>query len=171
MSAVLSADVSPVRADLPAHLEADPPAPADHSRRRSAQVVRHRAGATSRCRATIRVLARGSLPRRAESGSLALDDDLGFVILHRCGESFYFLIVSTWRNDNEALGDGLGEERRGRGLLPALDARGDAPPDASASGSSARSGTSSRRGAAFSARRVEPLRARPTCATRSEGQV
>lgn len=27
--------------------------------------------------------------------------DLGFVILHRCGESFYFLLVSTWRNNNE----------------------------------------------------------------------
>src|SRR5688572_20325251 len=27
--------------------------------------------------------------------------DLGFVILHRCGEDFYFLIVSTWRNENE----------------------------------------------------------------------
>lgn len=25
----------------------------------------------------------------------------GFVILHRCGESFYFLIVSTWRGNNE----------------------------------------------------------------------
>ena len=23
------------------------------------------------------------------------------MILHRCGESFYFLIVATWRNDNE----------------------------------------------------------------------
>ena len=23
------------------------------------------------------------------------------MILHRCGKSFYFLIVSTWRNDNE----------------------------------------------------------------------
>ena len=23
------------------------------------------------------------------------------MILHRCGESFYFLLVSTWRNDNE----------------------------------------------------------------------
>ena len=23
------------------------------------------------------------------------------MILHRCGESFYFQIVSTWRNDNE----------------------------------------------------------------------
>jgi hypothetical protein len=26
---------------------------------------------------------------------------LGFVILHRCGEDFYFLIVCTWRNSNE----------------------------------------------------------------------
>ena len=23
------------------------------------------------------------------------------MILHRCGESFYFLLVCTWRNDNE----------------------------------------------------------------------
>ena len=26
---------------------------------------------------------------------------LGFVILHRCGADFYFLLVSTWRNNNE----------------------------------------------------------------------
>lgn len=26
---------------------------------------------------------------------------LGFVILHRCGEDFYFLIVCTWRGSNE----------------------------------------------------------------------
>ena len=26
---------------------------------------------------------------------------LGFVILHRCGQGFYFLIVCTWRNENE----------------------------------------------------------------------
>ncbi len=26
---------------------------------------------------------------------------LGFVILHRCGPDFYFLIVSTWRGNNE----------------------------------------------------------------------
>jgi hypothetical protein len=48
----------------------------------------------------IQVLARGSLHAAGESG-LGLADDLGFVILHRCGESFYFLLVSTWRNDNE----------------------------------------------------------------------
>ena len=27
---------------------------------------------------------------------------LGFVILHRCGSDFYFLIVNTWRGNNEA---------------------------------------------------------------------
>jgi hypothetical protein len=26
---------------------------------------------------------------------------LGFVLLHRCGNDFYFLIVSTWRGSNE----------------------------------------------------------------------
>ena len=49
----------------------------------------------------IRALARGTLRGAADSGAIDLDDDLGFVILHRCGESFYFLLVSTWRNDNE----------------------------------------------------------------------
>jgi hypothetical protein len=28
-------------------------------------------------------------------------DDLGFVVLHRCGESFYFLLVNRWRGSNE----------------------------------------------------------------------
>lgn len=32
---------------------------------------------------------------------LAIDGDLGFVILHLCGDSFFFLIVCTWRNANE----------------------------------------------------------------------
>ena len=49
----------------------------------------------------IRALARRNLRDGAKSGSLDLSDELGFVILHRCGESFYFLILSTWRNDNE----------------------------------------------------------------------
>lgn len=30
-----------------------------------------------------------------------LGDDLGFVILHRCGQEFYFLLVSSWRGNNE----------------------------------------------------------------------
>ena len=49
----------------------------------------------------LHVLARGNLRAAADSGVLDFDDDLGFVILHRCGESFYFLLVATWRNDNE----------------------------------------------------------------------
>ena len=31
----------------------------------------------------------------------SLDADIGFVILHRCGDEFYFLVVCTWRGDNE----------------------------------------------------------------------
>src|SRR6185295_16978839 len=26
---------------------------------------------------------------------------MGFVVLHRCGEDFYFLLVATWRGTNE----------------------------------------------------------------------
>jgi hypothetical protein len=49
----------------------------------------------------IRAIARRSLRDGTRSGALAVSGDLGFVILHRCGTSFYFLLVSTWRNDNE----------------------------------------------------------------------
>ncbi len=49
----------------------------------------------------VREAAYDALCRGSRSGELELDGDLGFVILHRCGESFYFLLVSTWRNDNE----------------------------------------------------------------------
>ena len=40
--------------------------------------------------------ARAFLP-----GALELGDERGFVILHRCGEGFYFLLVSVWRGSNE----------------------------------------------------------------------
>jgi len=49
----------------------------------------------------IRALGRGTLRGAVDSGAIELENDLGFVILHRCGRSFYFLLVSTWRNDNE----------------------------------------------------------------------
>ncbi len=49
----------------------------------------------------VRELAYDALCRATMTGELELSGDLGFVILHRCGESFYFLLVSTWRNDNE----------------------------------------------------------------------
>jgi hypothetical protein len=47
----------------------------------------------------IGALARDDVQRAV--GGDVLDGELGFVILHRCGESFYFLLVASWRNDNE----------------------------------------------------------------------
>jgi hypothetical protein len=49
----------------------------------------------------VRELAYDSLCREWQAGGLRLADDLGFAVLHRCGRDFYFLLVSTWRNDNE----------------------------------------------------------------------
>jgi hypothetical protein len=46
-------------------------------------------------------LARDYLEAEFKAGRLALDGELGFVVLHRCGTDFYFLLVSTWRNSNE----------------------------------------------------------------------
>ena len=45
--------------------------------------------------------ARAFVRGEADAGRLRFDDELGFVILHRCGASFYFLIVCTWRGANE----------------------------------------------------------------------
>ena len=50
--------------------------------------------------ATIRALAREALVAGSLAGELEAKG-LGFVILHRCGEGFYFLIVSTWNGSNE----------------------------------------------------------------------
>jgi hypothetical protein len=49
----------------------------------------------------IRALARRCLRDANKAGTLGLEDELGFVILHRCHDDFYFLLVSTWRNENE----------------------------------------------------------------------
>ena len=50
----------------------------------------------------MRTLARRVLEDCVEEGSLEIGEGLGFVILHRCGsEGFHFLLVGTWRNDNE----------------------------------------------------------------------
>ena len=49
----------------------------------------------------IRSLARTDLWAACAARAVPLSDDLGFVILHRCGPDFYFLITCTWRNDNE----------------------------------------------------------------------
>lgn len=49
----------------------------------------------------IRALARRCLRDAFKAGALRADDELGFVILHRCEDDFAFLLVSTWRNENE----------------------------------------------------------------------
>jgi hypothetical protein len=49
----------------------------------------------------IHAMARSFLARRAEEGALDHLGVSGFVILHRCGEHFYFLIVCSWRGSNE----------------------------------------------------------------------
>jgi hypothetical protein len=46
-------------------------------------------------------LARLGLADAARLGELRLGGALGFVILHRCGEDFHFLLVCTWQNENE----------------------------------------------------------------------
>ena len=46
-------------------------------------------------------LARLGLADAARLGELRLDGGLGFVVLHRCGDGFHFLLVSTWQNANE----------------------------------------------------------------------
>ncbi len=49
----------------------------------------------------IRDLAKRFLERESTAGKLDELGKLGFVILHRCGAEFYFLLVNSWRNDNE----------------------------------------------------------------------
>src|SRR5947207_7523759 len=46
----------------------------------------------------VRLQAREFLLAETSSGRLNITGELGFVILHLCGESFFFLIVCTWRN-------------------------------------------------------------------------
>ena len=46
-------------------------------------------------------LARDFLAREMASGAFAPEGGLGFVILHRCGGGFHFLLPSLWRNGNE----------------------------------------------------------------------
>ena len=49
----------------------------------------------------IRKLARNHVLDEYALGNLSELGDVGFVILHRCGEDFYFLLVQSWRNENE----------------------------------------------------------------------
>ncbi len=47
------------------------------------------------------VAARAFVDAWATQKADALDNDAGFVILHRCGADFYFLLVQLWRGANE----------------------------------------------------------------------
>ena len=48
---------------------------------------------------SVAALARAAVQQAVTGDALA--GELGFVILHRCGESFYFLLITSWRNENE----------------------------------------------------------------------
>lgn len=49
----------------------------------------------------ITTLARNFLETRSNANELGDCGDLGFVILHRCGAQFYFLLLMGWKNSNE----------------------------------------------------------------------
>ena len=50
----------------------------------------------------VRDLARAFLERECIERTPEVAGGLGFAVLHRCGgDGFYFLLVSTWRNENE----------------------------------------------------------------------
>jgi hypothetical protein len=49
----------------------------------------------------VRSLARAFVERECMARTPELAGGLGFAVLHRCGADFYFLLISTWRNENE----------------------------------------------------------------------
>lgn len=49
----------------------------------------------------IRDLARDFIARQTTSNGIPAAQELGFVLLHRCGKGFYFLGLCTWRKNNE----------------------------------------------------------------------
>lgn len=38
---------------------------------------------------------------QAAATGIPFENELGFTILHQCGDNFYFLMLCTWRNTNE----------------------------------------------------------------------
>ena len=115
--------------------------------------------------ADIRDLARRGLVDEVMV-ELSSSTALGFVILHRCGEGFYFLLASRGPATTSS---GRRSGRRTAMTIPTFRpwrSRA-ATSRRSASGSSARSGTSSRRGAATSAPRATRTRGSSTSRTRT----
>lgn len=49
----------------------------------------------------INTLARAYLARESDT-SLGFEGDCGFVLIHRCGADFHFLLPTVWRGNNEA---------------------------------------------------------------------
>ncbi len=49
----------------------------------------------------IRDLARDFLSRQTTTIGTPSAQELGFVLLHQCGQGFYFLGLCTWRQNNE----------------------------------------------------------------------
>ena len=49
----------------------------------------------------IRDLAHSFVSRKLTSDGKPSAQELGFVLLHRCGDGFYFLGLCTWRGNNE----------------------------------------------------------------------
>ena len=99
------------------------------ARRDRAQVVRRRSGRRAGAAGDPGSLRAAACATRARSGELGDLGELGFVVLHRCGESFYFLLVCTWRNENELWETVWAKDGDERRLLPAVADRGSASPD------------------------------------------
>lgn len=49
----------------------------------------------------IRTFAQKFLSQQSALLGVPCENELGFVLLHRCGEGFYFLLLCTWRENNE----------------------------------------------------------------------
>jgi hypothetical protein len=72
----------------------------------------------------VHALARRNLREAWRMAALPLAGELGFVMLHRCGVNFYFLLVATWRNRNElweTVWTKVNDEAPRFGPLPAED--------------------------------------------------
>lgn len=50
---------------------------------------------------TVRNLAQNFLTTQSTRTGVPRENELGFVLLHRCGDGFYFLMLCTWRENNE----------------------------------------------------------------------
>lgn len=51
--------------------------------------------------ASTRQLAESFIDDQAILTGVPGNNELGFILLHRCGEDFYFLLLCTWKNSNE----------------------------------------------------------------------